>query len=136
MSQAVDVQKRKLVDAAVKLLSEGGDEAEALSRFAVALFREGAAEDVVTYAPTELAAIARDAYERIVRDKLDVIKTALAMGYSRADIEALDARLEKLIGRDKLDELLSDEGAPLVDADLMDTDLTHELNRLRDTLAD
>ena len=46
-------------------------------------------------------------YERLAREKLDVIKTAVAMGYSENELAALDARLEKLIGEDKLKSLLN-----------------------------
>ena len=75
---------------------------------------------------------ARESYERIVRDKLDVIKTALAMDYERADLEALDARLEQLIGKDKLEALVDEElDIPYVDADLADTDLEAEIERLQ-----
>ncbi len=65
MSQSAQVQKRKLIEAAVKVLGEEADGAEALSKFAAALFREGAAEDLVTYSAAELAAIARDTFERM-----------------------------------------------------------------------
>ncbi|GAB5510072.1 MAG: NAD-glutamate dehydrogenase [Hyphomicrobiales bacterium] len=70
MAQAADNQKRKLVEAAVKLLSDDGvgsdpQMAEKLSRFAATLFREGAAEDLVVYSAPELAAVAQEAYERI-----------------------------------------------------------------------
>ena len=50
---------------------------------------------------------ARTTYERIVLEKLDVIKNAVAMGYSQNELAALDARLEKLVGREKLHELLT-----------------------------
>ncbi|WP_144871629.1 NAD-glutamate dehydrogenase domain-containing protein, partial [Hyella patelloides] len=65
MGQSAQVQKRKLIEGAVKVLSEEADDAEALSKFAAALFREGAAEDLVTYSAAELATIARDTFERM-----------------------------------------------------------------------
>ena len=65
MSQAAEVQKRKLIETAVRLLSDEQENGEALSRFAAALFWEGAAEDLVRYTGPELAAIARDAFERM-----------------------------------------------------------------------
>lgn len=65
MGQSAQVQKRKLIEGAVKVLSEEADGAEALSKFAAALFREGAAEDLVTYSAAELAVIARDTFERM-----------------------------------------------------------------------
>lgn len=65
MAQAADIQKRKLIETAVKLINDHAAKGEDLSRFASALFREGAAEDLVTYSAPELAAIALEAYERI-----------------------------------------------------------------------
>jgi glutamate dehydrogenase len=65
MSQSAQVQKRKLIEGAIKVLGEEGEVGEALSKFAAALFREGAAEDLVTYSAAELASIARDAFERM-----------------------------------------------------------------------
>ena len=71
-------------------------------------------------------------YERLAREKLEVIKTALAMGYSDADIAKLDARLEKLIGQDKLEAVLRGQGAAVVsNADLLDTELDREIKRLQ-----
>ena len=74
---------------------------------------------------------AREMYERLVREKLDVLKTAITMGYGRNDLAALDERLEKLIGQQKLEQLLAnDPRAPLADQDLLDTDLQAEVDRL------
>ncbi|MEM1287964.1 MAG: NAD-glutamate dehydrogenase [Pseudomonadota bacterium] len=56
-----DGHKRKLVDAALTLLGEGG---EAIERFAQALFRDGASEDLVNYTASELAAISKEAFTR------------------------------------------------------------------------
>lgn len=76
---------------------------------------------------------ARALYERITRDKLDVIKTALAMGASDTQLAELDARLERLIGSDKLHELLEapDKGASQLADKLLDIDLSQEVERLR-----
>jgi hypothetical protein len=79
---------------------------------------------------------ARKLYERIVMEKLDVMKTAVAMGFERNDLKDLDARLERLVGSDKLQGLLAGKGAPDVpdsntDSDLKDTDLTAEIERLQ-----
>ncbi|MBV6658720.1 MAG: NAD-glutamate dehydrogenase [Devosiaceae bacterium] len=65
MGQSIEIRKRKLVESALVLLAEDPSTTEATSRFAVALFREGAAEDVVTYTPAELAGVALEAYERM-----------------------------------------------------------------------
>ena len=52
---------------------------------------------------------ARALYERITNDKLEVIKTALAMGYNHNDLKDLDDRLEGLIGSEKLHNLLESD---------------------------
>jgi hypothetical protein len=76
---------------------------------------------------------ARALYERVTRDKLDVIKTALAMGASDTQLTELDARLERLIGSDKLHELLEDpgKGTPQLADKLLDIDLSREIERLK-----
>lgn len=76
---------------------------------------------------------ARALYERITRDKLDVIKTALAMGADQQQLKELDARLEELIGSDKLHALLEgrDTGAPPLKDELLDLDLSQEIDKLK-----
>ena len=74
---------------------------------------------------------ALEVYRDIAREKLDVMKNAIAMGYTESELENLDKRLEKLIGRDKLEEIL-DGGLPQADHDMLDRDLLRELNRLRE----
>lgn len=78
---------------------------------------------------------ARELYERIVMEKLDVIKTAVAMGNTKSEIDELDARLERLVGADRLASLLEEKApkAPVADlkADLMDGDLEREIERLQ-----
>jgi len=75
----------------------------------------------------------RALYERVVRDKLDVIKTALTMGYDKQDLKQLDERLEQLIGMEQLTALLKDTPAPLSppEQQLLDTDLGREIENLR-----
>lgn len=73
---------------------------------------------------------ARKVYEALVKEKLDVMKTAITMGYSERELAKLDLRLEKLIGKDKLDKIAAGE-TPLADKDLLDTDLESELRRMR-----
>lgn len=75
---------------------------------------------------------ALETYERLAKEKLDVIKTALAMGYGDKELAELDARLEKLVGKDALQQILRD-GSPsaLASADLLDTQLDKEVERLR-----
>lgn len=48
----------------------------------------------------------RKMYERLALEKLDVIKTAVAMGYQRSDLQELDARLEEVIGSEAMQSLL------------------------------
>lgn len=79
---------------------------------------------------------ARKLYERIVMEKLDVMKTAVAMGFEQNDLRDLDARLERLVGSDKLQGLLSGKEAPLPPAvmpenELPDPDLDSEIERLQ-----
>ena len=73
---------------------------------------------------------ARKAYERLVKEKLEVIKTAITMGYDENELERLDARLEGLIGKDKLQEIVAGD-VPLADSDLLDSDLDREIARER-----
>ena len=66
----------------------------------------------------------RNMYAELVKEKLDVIKTALAMGHSSDEIRELDARLEKLIGTEKmLKTLKKGKTDPAQDAQLHDIDL-------------
>lgn len=75
---------------------------------------------------------ARQTYERIALEKLEVMKTALSMGLDKDDLADLDARLEKLIGQGKLERLLDEEiVVPEVTADLLDDDLQAEITRLQ-----
>lgn len=74
---------------------------------------------------------ARKTYERIAVEKLEVIKTALTMGLPHDQLVELDARLEKLIGSDKLKGLLEDTPTiPVASQELLDTDLDSEIRRL------
>ena len=75
---------------------------------------------------------ARALYERLVKEKLDVINTAVAMGHTHDELAALDARLEKLVGPEKLTQLLDE--TPTVEIKqyeiLEDEDLEGEIERL------
>lgn len=74
---------------------------------------------------------ALEVYRDLAKEKLDVMKNAIAMGYTESELESLDKRLEKLIGRDKLEEII-DGGLPQADHDMLDKDLLRERQRLRE----
>lgn len=50
----------------------------------------------------------RALFERLATQKLDIVKTAITMGYKEADLDSLDSRLEKVIGAQKLQALLGE----------------------------
>ncbi len=75
---------------------------------------------------------AREMVERLVQAKLDVINNAIAMGASDKELERLDARLEKLVGQDRLRSLLEGKDLDTHDPDLHDTSLNAEVHRLRE----
>jgi hypothetical protein len=73
-------------------------------------------------------------YENLCREKLDVMKTALAMGWSQDDLNRLDARLEKLIGQEQLQQLARGE-VPQASADLSSMNLSRETALLKELRA-
>ena len=78
--------------------------------------------------PAALKAL--ETYERLAKEKMDVMKTALAMGYHDEDLARLDARLESLIGREKLEQIVAG-AAMLPSSDMLDTNLDSEIRRLQ-----
>ena len=78
-------------------------------------------------------AVARQMYERLALEKLDVIKTAVAMGYEQDALDELDKRLEHLIGTDALQRLLDAQvpGVPETPGEMLRAELTEELARVR-----
>jgi len=57
--------------------------------------------------------------ERLAEKKLDMVKDAIAMGYSEKQLERLDERLEGLIGPEQLQAMIQQlEGGGLPDADI------------------
>lgn len=75
---------------------------------------------------------ARELYERLVREKLTVIRDAIAMGYSEIELSKLDKRLAELIGEEELKKLITQSPeTPVASADLMDADLMKEVDNLR-----
>jgi hypothetical protein len=73
---------------------------------------------------------ALDTYHAVVREKMDVIKTALAMGYTEDELTRLDARLESLIGKQQLEDLLKGN-APMTSAEMEAISLTREKEIVR-----
>ena len=72
----------------------------------------------------------RKMYAELVKEKLDVIKTALAMGHSSDEIRDLDKRLEKLIGTEKmLKTLKKGKPDPKAELSLKDADLLAEFDK-------
>ena len=53
----------------------------------------------------------REHYTTMVKEKLDVLKTALAMGRDADEIAELDKRLERLIGTEKMLQTLREPTA-------------------------
>jgi hypothetical protein len=78
-------------------------------------------------------AAARRMYERVIHHKLEVIETALAMGYAQDDVRRLDSRLESLIGTDMLRTLLDSKtpGIPVTGELPSDDDLGREIREMR-----
>jgi hypothetical protein len=76
---------------------------------------------------------ARRSYESMVREKLDVIKTAIAMDYSSDDLRYLDSRLEEIIGADAMRSLLDPKQpqTPTPSAELHEADLQTEVENLQ-----
>jgi ABC-type multidrug transport system fused ATPase/permease subunit len=74
---------------------------------------------------------ARQSYERIVREKLEVMKTAIAIGYSQSEMAELDRRLEQLIGADRIAGLLHDQPkTPAITQELLDADFQTEMQKI------
>jgi len=79
---------------------------------------------------------AQKLYERIVMEKIDALKTGLAMGLAKDDLAELDDRLERMVGAEKLTALLKDGQPPESSSSgkaehLPDTDIEDEITRLR-----
>lgn len=72
---------------------------------------------------------ALEVYRSLAKDKLDVIKTALAMGYKDDELKLLDERLERLIGRDALANIIEGK-APKPHPELLSLDVEREKQTL------
>jgi hypothetical protein len=73
---------------------------------------------------------ARQMYERLAREKLDILKTAITMGYKHDDLADLDARLERLVGADKLQKLLGSDPKTPSTLELESADLGAQIDGL------
>jgi hypothetical protein len=78
-------------------------------------------------------AAARRMYERVIHHKLEIIETALAMGYSHGQVDLLDRRLEQLIGAERMKTLLDSgtPGIPTTGELPQDDDLSREIAQMR-----
>jgi hypothetical protein len=78
-------------------------------------------------------AAARRMYERVIHHKLEVIETALAMGYTHDEVRQLDSRLEQLIGAERMKALLEGPtpGIPTTGELPVDDDLRREIVEMR-----
>ncbi len=76
-------------------------------------------------------ASARQQYERLATEKMQVMRDAIAMGYEEAELKNLDARLEQLVGPERLGQLMEETpDVRLKDVDLLDEDIQAEIDRL------
>src|SRR4051812_16228857 len=78
--------------------------------------------------------LALEAYKHAVSEKMDVMRTAIAMGWGDSELKALDERLEQLIGKDELKRLL-DGDIPTADG-AVGMDANVEAARLHRTVAE
>jgi hypothetical protein len=77
---------------------------------------------------------ARKMYERLMLEKLDVIKTAVAMDYHGDELAALDRQLEQLIGQEQMQQLLDKKtpGVALPSQDLSEASAGAISRKLRE----
>lgn len=68
----------------------------------------------------------------LIKEKLDIIKTAIAMGYRDDELAGLDRRLEKLIGTEKSLDALDRSTQPQLstEAELTTAELIQEVELL------
>lgn len=52
----------------------------------------------------------RAMYERLAHEKLDVLRTAITMGFKTDELADLDARLERLVGTERMREVTHGRG--------------------------
>ena len=74
---------------------------------------------------------ALDVYKELVKEKLDVIKTAIAMGYEERELKELDDRLERLIGKEQLARIAEGQNV-IIPSELQQTSLEAERLKLQE----
>lgn len=70
---------------------------------------------------------ARALFERLSMEKLDVLKTSIQSGYKEDELARLDERLERIIGSERLQQLLAESTAPAAPPAVAGTVLHSEL---------
>jgi hypothetical protein len=81
---------------------------------------------------TQLKAL--EVYRSLGQEKLDILKTAVAMGYSHDEVARLDERLERLIGKEQLEQLAAGT-APPAHLELESVNLSDESRAVRELRA-
>jgi hypothetical protein len=69
-------------------------------------------------------------YENLAQEKIDVLKRAIDMGWDEAQLKALDARLEQLVGRGEVGRIVAG-GLPSSDLESIALSPAQELERLK-----
>jgi hypothetical protein len=95
-------------------------------------FRKTAKKEEEISSAAQIKAL--EVYRALGQEKLDIIKTALAMGYGHDEVARLDERLERLIGKDQLQQLASGS-APLPSTELQSVNLSDESRVVRELKA-
>jgi len=72
-------------------------------------------------------------YSDLIKERLDVLRTGLAMGLGDQEIAQLDKRLEQLVGSEKLMETLrsGSRSKAVTDTELASSDLLKDIELLR-----
>lgn len=70
-------------------------------------------------------------HEKLALEKLEVLKQALAMGWDDAQLKALDARLDQLVGRDNVARIAASGELPAAGLESMALNPAEELARMR-----
>ena len=92
-------------------------------------FRRVAKQEERLSSQAQLKAL--EVYQALGQEKLDIIKTAVAMGYSHDEVARLDERLERLIGKEQLEKLAAGT-PPMAGAELESVNLSDESRVVRE----